>query len=263
MTIKNHPTPINCRTLHCLENDTKAIAFCGPTAIAAITGQPFSVVRNACRMARHGANWPARLQRAPNVRGVSNKVLEEALRILGYVGRWENVDGNPTLAAWLDNRTAELRRNPCVVNVTGHYVTVAGYEFVDTFTKGVVVDIDEAPRRRKRVKRVFIVTGQVPPTPVVSKQPAVKTPLARARSRYYSDFVKYTRSVGATYRKQRGGDELEIRLKNGCRLFITHTLLPDDWANAQNQLEDFLSAPTPDPERFDRRSNGDWDALYI
>lgn len=267
-TTRSHPTDLYRRTLYCVENDTKAKAFCGPTAIAAITGQPISIVRDACRMARYGATWPTSLQRAPNVWGVSNKVLEKALRILGYVGRWDKVDGNPTLASWLDNRTAEQRHRLCVVNVTRHYVAVAGYEFVDTFTRGGVVDIDEAPHRRKRVKRAFVVTGRVPPSPVVSKRPvvkapAVRSPVARASRRYYADFVKYARSVGATYRKERGDDELEIRLKSGSSLFVTHSVLPDDWANAQAQLEDFLSTAAPDPDRFDDLGDGAWGARFI
>jgi len=147
-----HSTELHRVGLHVVENDTKAKAFCGPTAIAAITGQPISVVRDACRMARHGADWPTKFLRAPNVKGMVNRELETALRTLGYVGRWMHVPGNPTFAAWLENRTGEQRCKPCVVNVTRHYVTVSGYEFVDTFTKGEIVDVYEAPGRRKRVQ---------------------------------------------------------------------------------------------------------------
>lgn len=257
-----HSTELHRVGLHVVENDTKAKAFCGPTAIAAITGQPISVVRDACRMARHGADWPTKFQRAPNVKGMFNRELEIALRTLGYIGRWVQVQGRPTLAAWLDSRTAEQRRSPCVVNVTGHYVTVSGYEFVDTFTKGEIVDVDEAPRRRKRVQHVFVVSGRIAPSPVVSKQPAVKSPAQRVRTRYYADFAKYARSLGATYHKKRGDDELEIRLEDGRRLFVTHSLVPDDWGNAQRHLEDFVATPVPDPAHFEELGEDAWGSLW-
>lgn len=261
-----HPADPIRLNLHFPENDTKAKAFCGPTSLMAITGRPFSVVRDACRMARYGMNWPSKFERAPNVRGVSNAVLERAFRILGYSGRWVEVPNRPTLAAWLDNRTDEERKKPCVVNVTGHYVTVAGFQFVDTFTKGQVVEIDEAPHRRKRVTRVFIIIGRVAPTPVVSKQPARSSDEGRVRqrelSRTYRAFASYARGLGASWHKERGDTELEIRLADGRRLTVTHSL-PDDWCGARDQLEEFLSTPTPDPELFEDGGDGDWYALTV
>lgn len=262
-------TNLHRLTLHFVENDTKAKAFCGPTAIAAVTGKSISIIRDACRMAPHDSNWPARFLRAPNVRGITNRELETVLNTLGYIGRWVEAPGRPTLAAWLDNRNAEQRGNPCIVNVTGHYVAVGGYMFVDTFTKGQVVEIDEAPRRRKRVQRVFIVTGQVAPSAVVSKQPAARVKMANkapwecARCRDYADFARYARSVGATWHKERGDDELEIRLADGRRLRVVHSVLPDDWGNAQRQLEDFLSTAEPDPDRFEDDGDGEWYALFV
>ncbi|WP_421927165.1 hypothetical protein [Neoaquamicrobium sediminum] len=258
-----HSTELHRMHLHFVENDTSSRAFCGPTALAALTGQPISVVRDACRMARHGNDWPARLPRAPRVRGVSNVVLEKALRLLGFTGRWVRVAGNPTLAAWLERRTREERYRPCIVNVTGHYVTVSGYEFVDTFTRGKVVDVGEAPGRRKRVQRVFIVTAKVTPTPIVTKKPAPRTPRPRGASSDYRAFVSYARSVGATYRKERGSDELEILCRGGRSLWVTHSLLPDDWGNAQMQLENFLATPEPDPDLFNDHGGGQWWALTV
>lgn len=258
-----HSTELHRISLHVVENDTKARAFCGPTAVAAITGQPISVVRDACRMARHGSDWPTKFQRAPRVKGMMNNELATALRILGFVGRWIRVSCNPTSAAWLEMRTAEQRSKPCVINVTRHYVTVSGYEFVDTFTKGEIVDVDEAPGRRKRVQHVFIVSGQIAPLPVVSKQPAVRSPGQCVRTRYYADFAKYARSLGTTYQKEKGDDELEIRLKDGRRLFVTHSLLPDDWCNAQRHLEDFVATPDPDPAYFEELGEEAWGSLWV
>jgi hypothetical protein len=62
----------------------------------------------------------------------------------------------PTLAAWL--RTREDKAAVYVVNVTGHYVLVAGRKFVDTSTRGEWVNIGDAPHRRTRVENVWRVS---------------------------------------------------------------------------------------------------------
>lgn len=253
--------------LHFVENDTERKAYCGPTAIAAVSGQPISRVLDACRTVRNGNNWADECKDVPPVRGISRWVLERALRLLGYAGYWVEDAERPTLAAWLNNRTSVQHQHPCIVNVTRHFVAVAGYQFVDTFTKGQVVEIDEAPHRRKRVERVFVVTRRVPPGPVTTKSPSRIAAEIRKRrrgnSRGYREFVKYARSVGATWQKERGADFLDIQLADGRSLTVTHSLLPDDWFGAAYQLEDFLSSPTPDPRLFSGDGRGAWCATTV
>lgn len=258
-----HSTTLHLSTLLPVENNTKTKAFCGPTAIAAITGNPISVVRDACRMARHGENWPTRCPRAPRITGMTQGQVAAALKTLGVVGGWVAVPGKPTLAGWLDGRTTAEFRSIAIVRVTGHFVAVAGEQFVDTFTKGQVVHVDDAPRRRKRVTHVFIVTGRVPASPVVTKAPAQKA-AKRQANRDYANFAKLARSVGATWKKERGDDELVIALPDGRRLFCTH-VYSGDWCNAEGHLEDFLATPEPDPDHFEPldRKGKDWGSLYI
>jgi hypothetical protein len=122
--------------------------------------------------------------------------------------------------------------------------------FVDTFTKGQVVNIDEAPRRRKRVKRVFTVTGRVPATPIVNKVAAQKKEKSEL-SRAYGAFKKTARSFGATWKKERGSDELAIFLPDGRSLYVTHSCPEADWYNAERHLEEFLETPVPDPDHFE------------
>ncbi|RVP95803.1 hypothetical protein [Sinorhizobium meliloti] len=140
-------------------NDTRSRAWCGPTAVAAITGAPVSVVRDCLRLARFGSHWVDR-PRSPPIMGTRDHEVEHAMRSLGFHGHWQTVPGNPTLAAFLESRQGLLRTHPTIIQVTRHYVAVSGWLFCDTFTKGEVVDADDAPGRRKRVKRVFIVTGR-------------------------------------------------------------------------------------------------------
>jgi hypothetical protein len=143
-------------------NDTKSRAFCGPTAVAAIVGEPVSLVRDAFRFARCGAGW-VKYDRAPAIMGTTHREVQLALELFGFTGYWQTIPDKPTLAAFLETREGRMRTYPCIVNVTHHWVVVSGWQFCDTFSKGMVVEADEAPRRRARVKKVFLINGRVSP----------------------------------------------------------------------------------------------------
>lgn len=164
--------------LHDVVNDTKSRAFCGPTVVAAITGEPVSRVRDAFRLVRYGANWTSR-RRSPPIMGTYTHEVERVLRLFGYVGTWHKVPGRPTLAAYLEDRSGLQRAHPCVVRVTRHVVAVSGWVFCDTASKGQLVDADKAPGRRKRVKDVFVITRRVAPT---SHIPTKAAPVRAVRS---------------------------------------------------------------------------------
>lgn len=244
-----HSIDLHSTILLPVENDTPYKPYCGPTAIATITGRPISVVLEACRRAVHGDDWPNHHVRNPKIRGLALDHLETALKAFGVVGYWRNVWHQPTLAAWLEGRTQEEFRSVAVVTVTGHYVTVSGEQFVDTFTGGRVFHIDEAPGRRKRVDHVFIVTGRVAAS-TVTPHVAAKPKPQQKKVPGYTDFVRFARSVGATWKKDRQHGELEIALPDGRELSCTHTIPDCDWSNAQYHLEEFLATPKPDPDRF-------------
>ena len=148
--------------LYDVVNDTKSRAFCGPTAVAAITGEPISRVHNCYRLVRHGSGWVYR-RRSPLIKRTNLAETEKVFRLLGFAVSWQKVKGKPTLAAYLENRAGEQRTHPCAVRVTGHLVAVSGWVFCDTFSKGQVVDVDAAPGRRKRVTDVLVITGRIPP----------------------------------------------------------------------------------------------------
>lgn len=143
-------------------NDTKSRAFCGPMAVAAITGEPISRVRDAFRLVRYGDGW-IHYKRAPAIMGTRAQEVERVLRLFGYVGSWRVVDDQPTLAAWLEARGGIERTHPLIVQVTGHWIALCGWEFCDTRSRGRVVDAEEAPGRRKRVRRMFVITERCTP----------------------------------------------------------------------------------------------------
>lgn len=145
-----------------VRNDTRSRAYCGPTAVAAITGAPISMVRDTYRLVRFGREWVHR-PTAPGIVGTTYDEAEKVLRLLGFVGVWRHVDGAPTFAAYMQARTGIERTHPGILFVTRHAVAVSGWQFCDTLSKGRVIEADDAPRRRKRVRKVFVVTARIPP----------------------------------------------------------------------------------------------------
>jgi hypothetical protein len=113
--------------------DIRTRAFCGPTAMSAVTGEPISVIRDAVRQAS-GKITTANGAACP-IAGVSNENLIAAMRLLGWhvVEQWsELADGKPyTLDDFARDRGHD---GPFITNVTGHYVAISQSEFCDPFT---------------------------------------------------------------------------------------------------------------------------------
>src|SRR5580658_4888108 len=115
--------------------------YCGPTAMAAVTGAPMDDIRDAIRQARgpearrsDGGHMP--------IIGVSNKELLEAMELLGWgvVETMLSTDyEGPTphtklrLRDFLD--MVQMREGSYIVNVTGHYIAASEGEVCDTYTK--------------------------------------------------------------------------------------------------------------------------------
>ena len=124
-------------------------AYCGPTALAAVSGHPISKVKRAIRSAWSGTRAQLRTEngRLYPVRGVSTVALIEAAEKIGLTvkecGRF-----NGTLGAFCDDRG---HMGPFIVHVTGHYVAVSSGMICDTITKHPV-PISEYPHLRCRVR---------------------------------------------------------------------------------------------------------------
>lgn len=227
-----------CR-LFSVDNDTKSRVFCGPMSIAAITGQPVSLVKDALRTARWGDKWPER-GRTPPVMGVDDWELKRALRLLGVHGYWKEISNSPTLAAFLDKRNQLERDSPMVVNVTSHFIAVAGGVIVDTFSRGEPVDIDKAPRRRKRVQRIFIITSKGGPISVTRKPtPKRRRESDAARNR----FRRLCKKAGATYFEDQDTWTIGVEFQDGRSLELDYE--QDAWEEPLGYLEKFLSLANP------------------
>jgi hypothetical protein len=157
--------------LHDVVNTTKSRLRCGTTAVASITGKTLSEVRDAFRFERFGARWP-NYDRAPAIKATSPFEVEAVLRLFGYVGEWRTLPGRPTVAAYLESRSGVERSHPCVVYTGGYCIAVSGWVVCDVLSRGVVIDAQDARRRRARVDDVFVITGRVQPTQNIPSKPS-------------------------------------------------------------------------------------------
>ncbi len=135
--------------LHSIKHNNASKMWCGPAAIAAVTGVDTKTITQIIRSVGNKSR----------VKGVSNDDLLRALKVLGYettlvdkaAFRWER----ETLCRWKKKNKAKLK-TPVIVNVTGHYVVLHGDMFVDNHTK-TPVRFSKAPHRRKLVKYAWSV----------------------------------------------------------------------------------------------------------
>jgi hypothetical protein len=117
-------------------------SYCGPAAVAALTGV---TTTKAAEFIRTAYNRKA-------IRRVYPEELVHALKEMGYRATYSLVSGKPTMAKWLRER--EDRNAANILFLTGHFVAVKGNKFVDNHTKEPVW-ISKAPGRRKRVLGVI------------------------------------------------------------------------------------------------------------
>ena len=120
--------------LHTPHYDVRTRAFCGPTAMSAVTGIRISEIRETIRkirgtVASNGAAMP--------VTGLANDELIQAMELLGWkIAEKADCETDQRkevfrLGEFLD---ANGHLGPYIVNVTGHYYAVSHGEICDTFT---------------------------------------------------------------------------------------------------------------------------------
>jgi len=168
--------------LHDVVNDTSSRLRCGLTAVAAITGKTLSEVRDAFRFHRFGPRWP-NYDRAPSIMATRPREVEAALRLFGYMGTWRTLLNRPTVAAYLESRYGIERSHPCVVYTGGYCIAVSGWLVCDVLSRGIVIDAQDARRRRARVDHVFVVTGRVQPAHAIPSKPSKPPRMSKREAR--------------------------------------------------------------------------------
>jgi len=131
--------------------------FCGPTAMAAVTGADIDDIRDALRQASGKIMTAAGA--AHPVMGVGNDALVGAMALLGWsvTEEWKAEPRNNNKPGYKASRLGDFldeRGNdgPFIVNVTGHYYAVSHGEICDTYTK-LPTEISKFRRRAKWVER--------------------------------------------------------------------------------------------------------------
>lgn len=129
--------------------------YCGPFAIAAITGCSFN-------QAREWAN-KAKLRDNPNqgVCAMTDNQVRDALCMAGFtsiIAYWPRGD-RPTFRDFLKLPRAE--GSILLVSLTDHFVTIQDSQFIDNHTEHKV-HVNYAPWQRKRVRIAWEVTDHNP-----------------------------------------------------------------------------------------------------
>lgn len=159
--------------LHKINHDYKTTLWCGIAALATITGRPTS----ECRAAIHHVRGQAYGEAA--VKGIYCHEITRALNAFGYTATRIQLSGRPTLAGFLRTRTPEQRAGICLLNTTGHYVTVSGRKFIDN-QQSEAVNLADAHCRRARVRNAWIIGRIVNPVEVKLPQAAPRVDKNRA-----------------------------------------------------------------------------------
>lgn len=165
--------------LHPINHDLKTTLWCGPGALATISGQPTSVCMAALRDST---------RREGPVKGVGTCHLVKAAARLGYrlVNISPTADYKPTMAAWTRENKPAFADNPVVLVVANHYVSVKGRSFNDNWCK-VPMPLKKARLRRARVAAAYRVEVMDPDTsPPVAKQVKmvpIRPPVNKARAK--------------------------------------------------------------------------------
>lgn len=157
--------------LHAIQHDNKSKLWCGPAAIATVTGAPTSAIHRIARIESGRTK----------IASMNTYLLIKVLAALGYRMVTQIAGDNLTLAAWAKRYRAMYAKRPVIVNVTGHYVTLCGRRFIDNHTRDGWVPIGDAPHRRARVKQAWIFAKERD-VPIAPLMPPPKTdPHRKAR----------------------------------------------------------------------------------
>lgn len=162
--------------LHPIVKDIKNVVWCGPGALATISGRPVSEVMHVVRKVTGQAS----------PKGVRYSHLERSARLLGYALEeipihWGKLS---TMARWTADNRSTLQSNAVVLCLSNHYVTVSGRTFNDNASV-VPIPLKKAPYRRSRVRRAWRVVKIPGNVPAIVVPPPAPGPSALGRVEEY------------------------------------------------------------------------------
>ncbi len=143
-------------------NDTGRVAFCGPTVLSAITGQPVGAIED---IIRHDRDLPAGAK--PVVKGTHAEEVAATLARFGYrmdlVASFLDRDRKerPTVWSWMQKRRNAWSYYILAIHRgrQGHWILIKGVMLCDTYTDGAWTFVCDGPHRGARIMEVFEVKG--------------------------------------------------------------------------------------------------------
>jgi hypothetical protein len=134
--------------LHTPIYDVRGMPYCGPTAIAAITGEPISIIRDIIRSQK----GTKKNGHAMPVMGISRRVMLITMQTLGWevVAHTDCTKGRIyRLDEFLELVQMGTVHGSHIVNVTGHFYAVDDDEICDTYSR-IPMEIHRFKRGRQR-----------------------------------------------------------------------------------------------------------------
>jgi len=136
--------------LNTLKSETfgKKIKWCGPTALAIISGRSLKFCHN--KLARLEWKEPRYLK------GVGNGSMLAALREMKFLPRRIDAAHGLTLRKYIEEvQTTEHFRGVMLVNVTHHYVVISKGLVVDNRNGSEPLPVKDHPTWRKRIVKAW------------------------------------------------------------------------------------------------------------
>mgnify|MGYP001607011285 FL=1 len=136
--------------LHAVTDSAGIWRWCGPVAIAAATGVPYTV---AVDMIEFASGQPFRGW--THISTIHTALARDGRRVV-----FERVPDRPTLKAYLQARTQTHRRHVEIIRVSAHFVAVHASTYVDSVWSGCAVGstqdlIKNHPRKRVTYRIIF------------------------------------------------------------------------------------------------------------
>ena len=135
-----------------MQNLAETRAFCGPFALAALTGEPIDRCLDAIRAVRGDDNRGATPRRRRAIRGVFNWEMERALRALGWRMDPVSYSRKVSMKRFVETVGTDLKNVPLLVNVTGHYIVLYRGMVMDT-THRIPMAFSLSRRYRRSIVR--------------------------------------------------------------------------------------------------------------
>lgn len=146
---------------HKIDHDLDTLLWCGPAAVAALTGASTSEIRELIRDYREDGEARVDGTVDPEIAYVFDQ-LGYDMRLV-YFCHAPMYKMAPTFARWLRDMPRESHVGYLVGQradgrKAGHWCVVAGDWYLCSYSKAVWLPLDEAPRRRARIQSAYAIS---------------------------------------------------------------------------------------------------------